>query len=147
MCQLERTKRTAGTIVVLVFLFGLPAVLIRVSMDDVPERSMTKVVTVYQEAIETVDHAFARHRNPDSSGRLSPLPDNSRAWIELLNPYGRKAPGGGLAIKRDPDYGTGAIGIHGDEVSVTITMPAYRDLKGAETVITAKSGILEHDAR
>lgn len=140
----ERAKRIAGTVILLVFLFGIPAVLIRVSMDDVPDRSMTKVVTVYREAIETVDHAFARHRNPDSSGRLSPLPDNSRAWIHLLNPFGRKAPGGGLAIKREADYGTGAIGIHGDEKSVTITMPAYRDLEGAETVITAKSGVLEN---
>lgn len=139
----QRFKRILGTIVIVVLLFGIPAVLVRVSMDDVPDRSMTKVVTVYQEAIETVDHAFARHRDPDPSGRLSPLPDNSRAWIELLNPFGRKAPGGGLAIKREADYNTGAIGIHGDDESVTITMPAYRDLKGARTVVTAKSGVLD----
>lgn len=143
----NRFKMVAVTALVLVFLFGVPAVLVRVSMDDVPDRSMTKVVTVYQEAIETVEHAYARHREPDSSGRLSPLPDNSRAWIELLNPFGRKAPGGGLAIKRDADYNTGAIGIHGDDESVTITMPAYRDLDGARTVITAKSGIVEDYAR
>lgn len=127
----------------LIFLFGIPAVLVRVSMDDVPERSMTKVVTAYQEAIETVDHAFARHRQSDRPGRVSPLPDNSRAWIELLNPFGRKAPGGGLAIKREADYNTGAIGIQGDDESVTITMPAYRELDGARTVITARSGIIE----
>jgi len=137
-------KTIAGTLLILAFLFGIPAVIITVSMDDVPERSMTKVVMVYQEAIETVDRAFARHRDSDSAGRLTPLPDNSRAWIQLLNPFGRKAPGGGFAIKREADYATGAIGVHGDDGSVTITMPAYRDLKGAETVITAKSGVLNN---
>lgn len=139
----KRLKMIAGTTLVLLFLFGVPAVLVRVSMDDVPERSMTKVVTVYQEAIETVDHAFARHRESDRPGRVSRLPDNSRAWIQLLNPFGRKAPGGGLAIKREADYNTGAIGVQGDDESVTITMPAYRELDGARTVITAKSGIVE----
>lgn len=136
-----RLKTALGGALALGLLFGIPAVLVRVSMQDVPDRSMTKVVSVYEQAIRTVDATFAKHRNPDPPGRLQPLPDNSHDWIELINPMGRKAAGGGLAILPKANPETGTIGLVGDAQSVTITMPAYRELKQDRTVITARSGI------
>ncbi|MBD3646584.1 MAG: hypothetical protein HUJ31_03815 [Pseudomonadales bacterium] len=138
----KRLAMAVAAILALGFLFGIPAVLVRVSMEDVPERSKIKVLTIYQDAINTVDDTFERRRQQGNPGRLKPLPENSRAWIELINPLGRKAPGGGPQLLPEADSNTGAIGLSGDQESVTITMPAYRDMAGDRTVISARDGIL-----
>ena len=122
-----------------VFLFGIPAVLVRVAMDDVPSRSETKVVTVFQNAVNTVEGSFKRHAQQMASktrNRLTPLPTDSVAWINRINPTGRKAPGGGFAILLAPNDKTGAVGLVGNEHTVTITIPAYRSLTGHTVTIT-----------
>ena len=134
-----------GAEALLVVIFVVPAVLVPSVMDDVPVRSMNRVVTMQQRALEIVDGTFAKHRRSDHPGRLSPLPVNSRGWIELINPMGRKAPGGGLAILPDADDRTGAIGVMGDIHRVVVTMPAYRDLAGSQTVVLASTERMRAD--
>jgi hypothetical protein len=73
------------------------------------------------------------------SRRLMPLPDNSIAWIQLINPMGRKAPGGGFAILEQANKNTGAIGLTGTGSTVTITLPAYRTLEEHSTTLTLKN--------
>jgi len=138
----EKLKLSAGAALALGVLFGIPAVLVRVSMEDVPQRSMVKVVTVYDEAVDFVATAYAQHRGGNHDGRLMPLPDNSHDWIESINPLGRKAPGGGPAILPEANPETGAVGLTGDEHSVMVTLPAYRQLGEVRTVITAEAGVV-----
>lgn len=82
----------------LLFIFGMPAILVPAVMNDVPDRSRTKLFVVHQEAANIVDRTFAKHRTNEHPGRLMPLPKDARSWIELINPMGRKAPGGGPTI-------------------------------------------------
>ncbi len=124
-----------GGVVLLTIIFGVPAVMVPMAMKDVPKRSETKTLTTYQEAINIVQRKFGRHEHNQGKRRLMPLPDSSVAWIQLINPMGRKAPGGGFAILEKPNRETGAIGLTGSQEAVTIRLPAYRSLKGQSTTI------------
>jgi hypothetical protein len=127
---------TAGGTTLLFVIFGFPAVLVPVSMENVPERSRVKVLTVWQDASDTVSQRFRDQANPDQvDGRVAPLPRDTQHWIYLLNPSGRKAPGGGPAILPTADASTGTIGLVGDQHRVTLTLPAYRGLVGATLVL------------
>ncbi len=108
-------------------------------MDDVPARSMTKVLNVHQEAANIIGRTFAKHRDLNHPGRLALLPANTTEWIELINPLGRKVPGGGPAILPWANGETGAIGLAGDAYQVKLTIPAYRELGHRETIFLAKA--------
>ncbi len=136
----DRLLIAAGAVVLLFVIFGVPAILVPTAMDNVPERSRFKVVTLYGTAIKTIEANFSRHADPDAApGRLEPLPTDSKGWVQLLNPMGRKAPGGGQAILMEADDETGAIGVEGDATSVRVTLPAFAGLERTVTVITAES--------
>ncbi len=143
----ERKENTGETkfrelfpwIVVLVMLFAVPAVLVRFSMTDVPERSEIKVITVFQHAVDAIEGRFKLHAENDTNQarRLEPLPGDSTGWILTVNPMSRKAPGGGPAALPLADEKTGAIGIAGDANAVTITVPAYRGLDERQVILRA----------
>jgi hypothetical protein len=128
-----------GAVALLGVIFGVPAVLIPITMRDVPIRSETKSITTYQQAIDTVRANFTKHEMDQGNRRLMPLPKNSMAWIQLINPMGRKAPGGGYAILEQANENTGAIGLTGTNRAVTITLPAYRTLEEHNTTLTMKN--------
>lgn len=135
----------AGAVVLLLFIFGVPAVLVPATMTNVPERARVKVLTLHQQAVDIITTNFAHHNSPEMvPGRLTPLPRNSMEWIKLINPAGRKAPGGGQAILLLADDETGAIGITGDAERVTVTLPAFAGLERQETIVTAASVAAQH---
>jgi hypothetical protein len=125
---------TIGGLLLLLFIFAVPAVLIPSVMEDVPDRSMTKLFVVHQEAENIVDRTFAKHRTNDHPSRLMPLPEDARSWIELINPMVRKAPGGGPAILSEANSETGALGLKGNSDWGRLTIPAYRSLTQQETL-------------
>ena len=132
-------RKNLPWILLLIALFAIPAVLVRITMQDVPQRSEIKVVTVFQKAADVIEGNFKRHRSFQAGNlaiRINPLPTNSFQWIQLINPTGRKAPGGGYAILEQADTTTGAIGLSGDSKSVTLTVPAYRTLEEQHVTIT-----------
>lgn len=131
----DRFLLPLGAIALLLVMFAFPAILVPNAMDDVPERASLKVLTTYDAAINMANDVISRHRNPPTTGRLAALPSDSREWIELLNPMGRKAAGGGPALLEVASDDTGAIGIAGDHLQVTITLPRYRGLQRSQTVI------------
>lgn len=135
--KLQRILIPAGGLVLLFIIFGVPAILVPMSMENVPERSRIKVLTLHQQIVDTLAMRFAEHSRPDlADGRVAPLPDNSHDWIELVNPMGRKAPGGGLAVLPEANDATGAIGVRGDAGSVVVTLPAFAGLLRQETVVS-----------
>jgi len=128
-----------GTAGLLALIFGVPAVLVPFVMLDVPERSRMKVVTLHQQTISTVERDFEKYTDylkGRSFGRVAELPVDSHGWIELINPMGRKAPGGGPALLPEPDSHTGAVGLSGDQHEVRISLPAYRSLEPVTVTIT-----------
>ena len=133
----EKVLLSVGAIVLLLVIFGVPAVLVPFVMTDIPNRAMTKVISQHTKTVTIVEDTFARQTNPKMQhGRLSPLPDSTHAWIALVNPMNRKAPGGGAAVLPESSPITGAIGLTGNTESVTITLPAYRELDEFKTVIS-----------
>jgi hypothetical protein len=133
----EKVLLSIGAIALLLVIFGVPAVLVPFVMNDIPSRAMTKVISQHAKTVTIVEDTFARQTNPKMQhGRLSPLPDSTRAWIALVNPMNRKAPGGGAAVLPESSATTGAIGLTGNTESVTITLPAYRELDEFKTVIS-----------
>ena len=134
----DRSPKTlvwAGAIVLLLIIFGVPAVLVPSTMQNVPKRSETKAITTYQQAIDVVQGNFNKHRQTKGQRRLMPLPQDTVGWIQLINPNGRKAPGGGFAILPQANTETGAIGLAGSENKVIITLPAYRTLTAQSSTI------------
>ena len=145
-----KTLVWAGAIVLLLIIFGVPAVLIPSTMQNVPKRSETKAITTYQQAIDIVQGNFKKHRlnnHGPTKGqrRLMPLPQNTMSWIQLINPNGRKAPGGGFAILPQANTETGAIGLAGSGERVSITLPAYRTLTAQSSTIIMGS-VQEEDS-
>ena len=130
-----RTLIWAGAFVLLLIIFGVPAVLVPSTMQNVPVRSETKAITTYQQAIDVVQGNFNKHEGNKGQRRLMPLPQDSMGWIQLINPTGRKAPGGGFAILRQANTETGAIGLTGSGGNVIITLPAYRTLTEQSSTI------------
>jgi hypothetical protein len=137
---------TAGAAVLLFVIFGVPAILVPAAMDNVPARSQARVLTWYQTAVDVAEQRFRDHLS-HSERRHAPLPADSREWVELINPMGRKAPGGGFAVLPDPDRRTGAIGISGNNESVTIILPAYGDLERFEYTISLDTVRNESDGQ
>jgi len=139
-----KTLMWAGALALLIIIFGVPAVLVPSSMQNVPVRSETKAITTYQNAVDVVQGNFKKHerfqnQNQNQSQnqrRLMPLPQNTMEWIQLINPTGRKAPGGGFAILPHASSETGAIGLQGSGKIVTITLPAYRTLTEEISTLT-----------
>jgi hypothetical protein len=124
----SKTLMWVGAFILLTIIFGVPAVLVPSSMQNVPIRSETKAITNYQHAVDIVQGNFKRHEDNQNQRRLMPLPQNTTQWIQLINPTGRKAPGGGFAFLPQANTETGAIGLQGSAKKVTITLPAYRSL-------------------
>lgn len=124
-----------GGFVLLLIIFGVPAVIVPMTMRDVPQRSEVKSLTTYQEAINIVQRNINKFELSQGKRRLMPLPEDSVSWIQLINPMGRKAPGGGFAILQQASEKTGAIGLSGSREAVTITLPAYRTLHAQSATI------------
>jgi len=141
----SKFKELFPWMIVLFLIFAIPAIIVRIAMEDVPERSEIKVVTTFQSAVNLVEGTFKKHDEFRKAGggllqgQLEPVPDNAMSWIVRLNPMGRLAPGGGPAVLKVADPKTGAIGLEGDDKSVTISIPAYRTLKAHSTTIYARS--------
>lgn len=132
--QPKKGRGPSPWILALIALFAVPAIIVRIAMDDVPKRSEIKVITTFQSAVELVQGTFEKHASRGQGGgsfqgHLTPLPSTSTEWIIRLNPTGRRAPGGGPAVLIEADEMTGAIGLSGDDHQVLITVPAYRTLE------------------
>ena len=134
-----RTLIWAGAFVLLLIIFGVPAVLVPSTMQNVPVRSETKAITTYQQAIDVVQGNFNKLETNRGKRRLMPLPQDTVGWINLINPNGRKAPGGGFAILPQANIETGAVGLLGSGKKVIITLPAYRTLTEQSTTIVLGS--------
>lgn len=108
---------------------------------------MTKVTAAYENAVRTTRHVFSKATTRLAIGLPSGIPDNELDWIELYNPEGAAAPGGGPAYvtkKQTRTYGPNKYG--GIEVryqqkkgEVTITRPKYLNLAKFRARITADS--------
>ncbi len=95
---------------------------------------MTKVTSHYQEASRLARSTFVKGNTQIALGLTSTVPTNTQGWIDIFNPSGVVAPGGGDAYLSGAANDTlGAVGVTGTVLTVTVIKPKYQDFTGQET--------------
>jgi type IV pilus assembly protein PilA len=129
-------------LMIVVAIIGiLAAVALPAYQDYIKTANMTKVNAQYESAIRVTKNTFIKSVTQTALGLTSTLPSTALLWIDVYNPDGKSAPGGGLAFLGTADDTTGAVGVLAPAATpliVTITRPAYGDYAAqAATAISA----------
>lgn len=144
-------------LMIVVAIIGiLAAVALPAYQDYIKTANMTKVNSHYEEASRVARATFVKGNTQRALGMDENVPTSKEKWVELFNPGGNLAPGGGSAYLAadgtdaagQADSDTGAIGVAYDngtdadkviDDTIIIARPAYEDLEAAETTIIARS--------
>ena len=112
----------------------LAAVALPAYQDYIKTANMTKVTSHYQEASRLVRSTFVKGNTQVALGLTSSVPTSSQGWIDIFNPSGVVAPGGGDAYLIGAANDTlGAVGTAGSVLGVTVIKPMYQDFTAQET--------------
>lgn len=127
-------------LMIVVAIIGiLAAVALPAYQDYIKTANMTKVNSHFEEAVRLARATYVKGNTQVALGLNSTVPTDTAGWIDIFNPGGNLAPGGGAAFQTGVDTAAGVVGVSGDETTVTITKPAYQDLTADTSVIIAAS--------
>ena len=126
-------------LMIVVAIIGiLAAVALPAYQDYIKTANVAKVSSNYEEAVRVARSTYVKGNTQLALGLDSTVPTDTSGWINIFNPGGSLAPGGGQAyVATAADDAKGAVGVSGDVTSITISRPNYQDLTAATTTITA----------
>ncbi len=126
-------------LMIVVAIIGiLAAVALPAYNDYIATANMTKVNSHYEEAVRLTRSTMVKGNTQVALGLNSTVPSTTQGWIDLYNPGGNLAPGGGGAyLATAANDTTGAVGVAGDATSVVILKPAYAELTADGVTILA----------
>lgn len=141
-------------LMIVVAIIGiLAAVALPAYQDYIKTANMTKVNSHYEEAARVARATYVKGNTQRALGMTENVPTSATEWIDLFNPGGNLAPGGGSAYvsvsgslsttqadkgQVGVDYDSGSNSDTYDD-SITILKPAYQDLSADSTTIIAAS--------
>jgi type IV pilus assembly protein PilA len=127
-------------LMIVVAIIGiLAAVALPAYQDYIKTANMTKVNSHFEEAVRLSRSTFVKGNTQAALGLSSTVPTDASGWIDIFNPGGNLAPGGGAAYQSAAVDASGVVGVTGDATAVTIAKPAYQDLSAETETISAAS--------
>ena len=129
-------------LMIVVAIIGiLAAVALPAYQDYIKTANMTRVNTQFELAVRATKSAMVKGATQRALGQTETTPSAVADWINLYNPGGNNAPGGGDAYAAAANDTTGVIGVSltgtGATQVVTLKLPAYQDLKSVSKEIKA----------